>query len=333
MQLGRYESALAEAEQAHRLRGDVPIAVNLVARNYIFLDRLQDARTIFQKAFAQNPDQLFWRQGIYLLSFFDRDTKRMEDQVAWAMNTPGAEEHLLSMHYDTNAYFGRLGKARELTRQAVEFALRGEFRETAALLVAREALWEAWLGNSEAATRQARAALSLFAGRDVRALAALALARTGDAGQARKLADQLDAGFPLSTLVHYYWLPTIRAEIELHAGNHDRAIELLRTTAPYDLADTPLPLIPVYIRGQAFLLAGEGASAAGEFQKVLDHRGIVANSPLGSLGPLGLARAFALSGETAKARGEYQRFFEFWKQADTNIPIFKQAQAEYAKVN
>ena len=182
MALGQYENALAEAQQAYRKRGDTPVTVNLLARSYLFLDRLPDARAIFQKAFAQNPDQLFWRQGMYLFDFLDGDMKRMEDQVAWAMSTPGAEDSLLSMHSDTNTYFGHLEKARELSRRAVEFAQRHELKERSALLIAGEALREAWFGNSEAAGRQARAALSLVPGRDVRALAALALARTGDAG-------------------------------------------------------------------------------------------------------------------------------------------------------
>ncbi len=331
--LGQYENALAEEQQAYRMRGDVAVTVNGLARSYLFLDRLQDARAVFQKALAQNPDQLFWRQGMYLLAFLDGDMKSMEDQVTWAMSRPGTEDHLLSMHSDTNAYFGRLGKARELSRQAAEFAQRSEFKERAAGLLAREAVWEAWLGDSEAASQQARAALSMVPGRDVRALAALALARAGDASKARDLEDQLDAEFPSSTLIHGYWLPAIRAEIEMHSGNYDRAVELLRAAAPYDLADTPSPLIPVYIRAEALLRAGKGGAAAAEFRKLLNHRGIMGNSPMGALGNLGLARAYAVSGETTKARNKYEDFFNLWKDADFDIPVLKQAQAEYKKVN
>src|SRR5262249_18998209 len=155
-----------------------------------------------------------------------------------------------------------------------------------AMLVAREALWEAWFGNPEAAARQARTALGLAPGRDVRALVALALAHTGDRNQAGKLADQLDAEFPASTLIHSYWLRAIRAEIELRDRNYGRAIELLRATAPYDLADTPVPLAPVYLRGEAYLDARQGEAAAAEFQKILKHPGIVGNSPVGALAHL-----------------------------------------------
>ena len=203
----------------------------------------------------------------------------------------------------------------------MEFSERNELKERAAMLVAREALWEAWLGNSEVASRQARKALRLVPGRDVRALAALALAHSGDANHARELAEQLEAEFPLSTLIHNYWLPA------------SRAIEFLRVTAQYELADTPVPLGPVYVRGEAYLAAHQGEAAAAEFQKILEHRGIVANSPVGALAHLGMARAYSVSGDIAKARSRYQDLLKLWQGADKDIPVLKQAEAEYAKIN
>jgi eukaryotic-like serine/threonine-protein kinase len=329
MELGQHEHALAESVQAYEKRGDLSITLNHFARGYLFLNRLEDARAIYQKNFARNPNQLFWRQGMYLLGFFDGNTRLMEEQVGWAIQTPGAEDELLAMHANTDAYFGHVEKARELIHRAVEFSQRHELRERAARLIARGALWEAWFGNSEAAARQVRAALGLAPGRDVRALAALTLAHTGDRSQAGKLADQLDAEFPASTLIHSYWLPAIRAEIELHGRNYSRAIELLRPTASYELADTPVPLAPVYVRGEAYLEARQGEAAAAEFQKILEHRGMVGNSPVGALAHLGMARACSVSGETAKARSNYQGFFELWKQADADIPILRQARGEF----
>jgi DNA-binding winged helix-turn-helix (wHTH) protein/tetratricopeptide (TPR) repeat protein len=331
--LGQYENALPEAQQAYRMRGDLSVTLNLLARITLYLDRVQEARAIFQKAYDQNPDQLFWRQGTYLLAFLDGDTKRMEEQVAWALKTPGSEDHLLAMHAATNAYFGHSRTARELTRQAADFAQRAEFRERASLLMAREALREAWFGYFDAAIRQARAAVAMVPGRDVRALAALALARSGEVAEARKLSEQLDAEFPLSTLIHGYWLPAIQAEIEVHDGNYSRAVELLRAALPYELADTPSPLTPVYIRAEALLRAGQGAVAAGEFQKILQHRGLVANSPLGSLARFGLAQAYSRAGQAAKARAEYDNFLALWKDADPDIPILQQARAAYPKTN
>jgi tetratricopeptide (TPR) repeat protein len=329
MELGQHEHALAESVRAYEKRGDLAITLSHFARGYLFLNRLEDARAIYQKNFARNSNQLFWREGMYLLGFFDGNTRLMEEQVGWAMHTPGAEDELLAMDANTNAYFGHVEKARELTHQAVEFSQRHELRERAAMLIAREALWEAWFGNSEAAARQVRAALGLAPGRDVRALAALALASTGDRIQAGKLADQLGAEFPASTLIHSYWLPAIRAEIELHGRNYSRAIELLLPTASYELADTPVSLAPVYVRGEAYLEARKGEAAAAEFQKIIDHRGLVGNAPVGALARLGMARAYSVSSETDKARSNYQGFFELWKQADADIPILRQARGEF----
>jgi eukaryotic-like serine/threonine-protein kinase len=332
MELGQHEKALAESLEAHRKRGNLPITDVQLAHALLFLNRIEDARKLLDRASALNPDQLFWHEGIYLLGFLDGNTKRMEEQVDWAMHTPGAEDSLLSMAADTNAYFGRLEKAREVSRLAVEFARRHEFQERAAMLMAAGALREAWLDNAESARVQARVALNLLPGKGVRTLAALALARAGDAVSAGKLADQLDAESPSSALIHHYWLPAIRAQVEHHNGHYNQAIELLRTAAPYDLADTPAPLTPVYIRAEALLGAHKGDVAAAEFQKILDHRGIVGNSPVGALAHLGSARAYALSGEVAKARREYQKFLALWKDADANVPTLTQAKAEYLKL-
>jgi tetratricopeptide (TPR) repeat protein len=256
----------------------------------------------------------------------------MQEQVDWAMRTSGAEDSLLSMAADTNAFFGHIEKAREVSRLAVEFAQRHEFHERAAMLMAAGALREAWLDNAESARLQARAAVNLVPGKDVRVLAALALARAGDAALAKKLADQLAAEFSSSALIQYYWLPAIRAQVELRNGHYRQAIELLRAAAPYDLADTPLPMTPVYIRAEALLGARQGDAAAAEFQRILDHRGIVGNSPLGALARLGSARAYALSGDLAKAVSEYREFLALWKEADAVLPALKQANAEYVKL-
>ena len=332
MEMGQHEKALAESLEAQRKRGNLPITEVQLARVLLFLNHFKDARKLLDRASAQNPDQLFWHEGIYFLGFLDGDTKRMEEQVDWAMHTPGAEDSLLSMAADTNAFFGRLEKAREVSRLAVEFAQRHEFRERAAMLMAAGALREAWLDNAESARLQARAAVNLVPGKGVRALAALALARAGDAATAGKLADQLAAEFPSSALIQYYWLPAIRAQVELRNGHYSQTIELLQAAAPYDLADTPAPMTPVYIRAEALLGARLGNAAATEFQRILDHRGIVGNSPLGALARLGSARAYALSGDVAKAGSQYREFLSLWKEADAVVPAFKQANAELLKL-
>lgn len=198
-----------------------------------------------------------------------------------------------------------------------------------------EAVREAQIGNAVAARQQARTALSLAPGRDVRVLAALAVARVGDLSQAQKLADQLNADFPLDTLIQSYWLPTIRAEIKVYGDKGDSAVELLRSTAPYELGEPPAItscLYAVYVRGEAYLRAHEGEAAKTEFRKIIQHRGIVQNRPVGALARLGLARAYRLSGDTATARAAYSDFLTLWKDADPDIPVLKEAKAEYAKL-
>jgi predicted Zn-dependent protease len=190
--------------------------------------------------------------------------------------------------------------------------------------------------NPTFARRSALDALALAHGRDVRAVSALALAQAGDAFQAQKLAESLNRDFPLHTVVQGYWLPSIRAAIELNAKNANRALEILKSAAPYELGQSqPFNvgmMYPVYLRGQSYLLARQGKEAAEEFQKIIDHRGIVLNFPLGALAHLGLARAYALQGDTAKARAAYQDFLTLWKDADPDIPILIAAKSEYARM-
>jgi ATP/maltotriose-dependent transcriptional regulator MalT len=197
-------------------------------------------------------------------------------------------------------------------------------------------LREAEFGNASSARQNALAAMALVQGRDVRSVAGLALARAGETAQAQKLAESLNKDFPQNTIVQGYWLPSIHAAIEINGKNAARGIEILQTAVPYELAQCePLQvgmLYPAYLRGQAQLVAHEGKEAAVEFQKMIDHRGIVLNSPLGALAHLGLARAYALQGDTTKARAAYNDFFTLWKDADPDIPVLQQAKTEYAKL-
>jgi tetratricopeptide (TPR) repeat protein len=332
--LGQYENALSETQQALRLEPDnVPDYGNLT-ETYVLLDRLNDAKNTFHEAVVHKLDELFLRQTMYIVGFLEQDAQNMQEQVAWAMHKPGAEDLLLSTESDTEAYFGRLEKAREFSQLAVDSAQHNDAKETAALWEGNGAVREAQFGNVSGARQHALRALGLTPGRDVRVLAALALARAGDMSQARKLADQLNADFPLATQIQSYWLPTIRAEIELYGGEAKPAIELLHSTAPYELGE-PSPitcLYPVYVRGAAHLRALQGEAAAGEFQKILQHRGIVQNCPLGALARLGLGRAYALAGDKTKALAAYKDFLTLWKDADPDIPILKEAKAEYAKL-
>jgi tetratricopeptide (TPR) repeat protein len=262
----------------------------------------------------------------------------MERQIAWAAGKPGAEDLLLSLASDTEAFYGRLSKARAFSLRAVDSARRSDQKETAAGWQMNAALREAEFGNASQARKATSSALALASTRDAQILAALALARAGALVKAQEMAEDLANRFPRDTLIIGYWVPTINAAIEINRRNPSRAIEILQATAPYELGESyPMfqvggSLYPVHVRAQAYLLLHRGGEAATEFQRILDHSGIVMNCPLGALARLGLARAYALQGQTAKSRSTYQDFFTLWKDADSDIPILTQAKAEYAKL-
>jgi tetratricopeptide (TPR) repeat protein len=336
MRLGQWEKALRETQSALRLEPNNVITVGNEVEIELALNRIEHARASGEQALARNLDGSTLRLALYNAAFVRSDEKTMRAQFAWAAGRPGEEDWLLSAQSDTEAYFGRLLKARQFSQRAIESALRADAKETAALWHGSAALREVEFGNESEARQNATAALALLPGRDVKSIAALALARAGEVAQARKLADSLNTDFPRDTVVQDYWLPSIRAAIELHSKKSAKALEMLNAAAPYELAQCePFQvgmLYPIYLRGQTFLLAARGNEAGAEFQKIIDHRGIVVNSPLGALARIGLARAYALQGDTAKARAAYQDFLTLWKDADPDIPILQQAMAEYAKL-
>ena len=334
-QLGQYDKALAANLESQRLAPDVTGYFNL-AQTYLDLGRLDDAKKEIGKAQAANleGDLLHW--GIYQLAFIQGDTGEMERQVAWAAGKPGSEDILLSFQSDTEAYYGRLAKARDLSRRAADAAVRNDSKETAALWQVNAALREAEFGNSAAAKQAVASALALAPGRDVKMFAALTLAQVGEGARAKAIVEELEKTYPSQTVLKVYWLPSIKAAIELNANNPNQALVFLEAAAPYELGQPQQlqvgTLYPAYIRGQAYLAAHNGNSAAVEFQKFLDHRGIVVNFPLGALAHLQLGRAYAMAGDMAKAKTAYQDFFTLWKDADPDIPILKEAKAEYAKL-
>ena len=334
-QLGQYEKAVTEAQEALRLEPSIVEYTNL-AGDYLSLGRLEDAGKSIEQAKARNLDGDFLHQEIYYLSFLKGDVAEMERQVAWAAGKPGTEDLLLSVQSDTEAYYGRLGKARDFSRRAVDAAVRANAKEAAALWQVNAALREAEFGNSAVAKQDVASALTLAPGRDVKLFAALALARAGETARAKTIAEELEKNYPSQTVLKVYWLPAIKAATELNAGNSTQALVFLEAAAPYELGQPPQlqlgTMYPAYIRGQAQLMAHNGAAAVSEFQKFFDHRGVVINFPLGALAHLGLARAYVLSGDTAKAKTAYQDFLALWKDANPDIPILKEARAEFAKL-
>jgi tetratricopeptide (TPR) repeat protein/predicted Ser/Thr protein kinase len=334
--LGQYDKALAQSRESYRLVPDGLSYSNLV-NAYLFLNRLEEARTTAEEAQAKNLDSPYLRINLYALAFLQNDAAGMAQQVAWAAGKSGVEDALLEGEADTAAYSGRLAKARGFSRQAVASAERAEEKETAAGYEADAAVREALFGNEAEARQRVAAVLALSTGRDVKYGAALALALAGDAHRAQALADDLGKRFPEDTIVQFNYRPTIHAQFALDRNDTSRAIEALQAATPYELglpgtgSFTP-GLYPVYVRGDAYLAGHQGIEAAAEFQKILGNRGVVQNESIGVLSHLGLARAYVMQGDTAKAKAAYQDFLTLWKDADPDIPIFIAAKSEYAKL-
>ncbi len=335
-ELGQHEKAVTKTQEALRLEPNAVVDYVNLAQNYLALNRLDDARKAIAQAQQRklDGDTLHW--AIYQLAFLKGDAAEMERQVAWAAGKPGDEDLLLSFQSDTEAYYGRLVKARDFSRRAVDSAQRNDSKESAALWQVNAALREAEFGNTAAAKQGVGAALALAPGRDVKLFGALTLARIGETTGAKAIVEELEKNYPSDTMLKVYWLPTFKAAMELNTGNSTQAVMFLEAAAPYELGMPPQlqlgTMYPVYIRGQAQLVAHNGAGAATEFQKFLDHRGVALNFPLGALAHLGLARSYAMQGDTAKAKTDYNDFFTLWKDADSDIPILIAAKAEYAKL-
>jgi hypothetical protein len=299
--------------------------------NYLSLNRLEEGRATAQEALAKRPDSPPVRLGLYVLAFLKEDVPGMAQQMAWATGKSGAEDVLLASEANTVCYFGKLGSARKFSRRAVAAAERANEKETAASYEAEAAVREALLGNGAEARQRATAALAFSTGRDEQYGSTLALAAAGDP-RAQRLTNDLARRFPDATFVRYIYLPTIRAQVALEQNDASKAIEALQGATPYELGSAGFKLYPIYVRGLAYLAEQKGSAAAAEFQKILDHRGIVQNALIGALAHLQLGRAYALQGNTANSRAAYQNFLTLWKDADPDIPILIAAKAEYAKL-
>ena len=333
--LGNLERALEEFREALRLEPNTVFNYGNLGTAYTALNRLDEAEAVYKQMEERKLENEGVLQSRYWVAFLKGDAAQMAQLVSAAMGKPGAEDLLLATQADTEGWYGKLKNAHELTRRAMDSAQQNDANERTASYQAAAALREVESGNREQARAEANAALKMAPNRDVQAIAALALARAGDTAGAEKLAAELDRTFPLDTLVQRYWLPTIRAAVALEHKDPNRAIELLKAASTIELGEiTQLTifLCPAYLRGEAYLMLHDGNRAAAEFQKFIDHRGVVMNFPWGALARLGLARAYAMQGDTAKAKAAYQDFLTLWKDADPDIPILKEAKAEYTKL-
>jgi DNA-binding winged helix-turn-helix (wHTH) protein/tetratricopeptide (TPR) repeat protein len=336
-QLGQYDRALAEDLESVRLDPTNGSTHADVVSDYVYLNRMGDAQAAAKRALSQEFDTPKLRGKLYVMAFLQNDLSEMKLQTSWGAEKPGVEDWFLNLQADSSAYIGKLRPARDLSRQAVVMAAGSGESEVAAGYESFSAVRESLMGNPVQAKEHVTAALRLSRGREVLAAAALALAFSGDVGESEARANELAQRFPEDTLVKYNYLPTIRARIALNRNQASKAIEAVEVAAPYELGavgDRPftLSLYPVYVRGQAHLVTRHGSAAAAEFQKIIDHPGVVQNELIGALAHLGLARANVLQGNTPKALAEYQEFLTLWKDADLEIPTLKQAKVEYAKL-
>jgi eukaryotic-like serine/threonine-protein kinase len=339
--LGQFNKSWEGLKQAVQMDPGSALAITDLFASSIETDHFEDARNLAVEAQTQKMDSPALHLGLYQLGFLQNDPAEMAKQVNWATDQPGVEDALIAAEADVAAYYGQLSKAREFSRQAVASALKEGEKETASGYEADAALREALFGNAVEAKQRAAAALALASPRDVEYGIALASALTdtnkNSQAQITKRLDDLSSRFPEDTVVQFNYLPTANAMLQISAGNPAKAVEILDAARPYELGSPSnismsLSMYPVYVRGLAYLSTKKGTEATGEFQKILSHRGVVQTEPIGSLAHLGLARAYALQGDTAKAKAAYQDFLTLWKDADPDIPILKQAKAEYAKL-
>jgi len=329
--LGVYEKALAATRESIRLEPGSGLNHSNLVSALLSLNRLEEARSAADGALAKNLDSSLLRLYLYRIAFLQNDSAGMAKQVAWGAGKPGVEESFLGLESNTAAFYGQIEKAREFSRQAVAAATRDGDKAAAAGTEANAALREALLGNRAEARQRAAAALALSTGRDGQFEVALGLTLAGDIVWPRRFAQDFAKLSPEDTLVQFAFLPVLRAQLALSGNQAQKAIEFLQMAAPYESGEASA-LYPAFLRGQAYLAAHQGGEAAAEFQKILDHPGIVLNEPIGALAHLQIGRAYAMQGDSAKARTAYQDFLALWKDADRDIPILITAKAEYAKL-
>jgi serine/threonine protein kinase/tetratricopeptide (TPR) repeat protein len=332
--IGQYEKALTNASEAMRLEAKDRFAYQNVTFAYQDLDRYDEAKAIAEQAIAQNVDSLGVREALYAIAFIRGDAAGMQREIAWAAGKQ-EEPDMLFTEGEAEYSLGKTQRARETFRRAASLAESEGLKEDATNMRAWETVLEAELGNIQEAHQKATEALASPVDKNTRMILATALALCGDVNRAQKLIDELGKDFPLDTLLNNVSLPVARAIIEIQHNNPTRAIALLEAASPYELGSSAgaVGYSPIHTRAQAYLQSREGAKAAAEYQKILDHRGIDPLNPVYALARLGLGRALVFQGETAKARTAYQDFLAFWKDADPDMPVLKEAKAEYAKLH
>lgn len=336
--IGNFQKSVEVCKRAIEINPSFPPGPANLAWTYLALENYVDAERTVQQASERKlvfPDLLILP---YVIAFYKGDRVKMERAAAQAMNSPGAADWITNIEAFMLAYAGHLEQARTTTRRAMDMAAQAHQPERAAMFEAGAAVREAFFGNGSEAKQKAQAALGLSHNRDVEYGAAFAYAVSGDSAKSQALVNDLNKRFPEDTCVRFTYVPTVRAVIALNGGNSAEAIDVLKAAEPYDVAfpcswfGSFGDLYSPYVRGQAYFAAQRYAEAAREFRKVLDHPGIVLVDPVRVITHLQLGRTFAISGDKTKAKAAYQDLFALWKGANGDVPILKEAQAEYARL-
>ena len=332
--MGEDEKAVKEGLDQLRFEPDSANAYGNLASTYRDVNQFDASKRILDDAAAHHFDTDQLTLNRYLLAFLTNDAAEMQRIVAAAAEKPAQADEIFSTHGDTEAYHGRFNKSREWMLRAVNASKNNGDLETAASYYLDAAIQEAEIGRIDQARQDIDSGLALALNRDLQVEGAFALSRAGDVGRAQAMTDDLRKKYPSDTLVNSLWLPAIEASLDLQQGNHAHALDMLQTALPFERSTGiwGVVMYAPYLRGQAYLMAHDPNQAAAEFQKVIDHSGLVINRCVGALAHLGLGRAYASSGDKGKARIAYQDFLALWKDADTNIPVLRQAKAEYAKL-
>jgi tetratricopeptide (TPR) repeat protein len=326
--IGQYDQAIAEARESIRLNPNFPPPHRNLGLALLRLNRFAEARDVLAQAIQQKLDTTLFHSLLYEIAFVNNDTAGMQQQLDWASGKP---DEYVAFDWQTGgaAFAGEYRRSQELSRRAIDFAIRGDAKEVAAQYEAEQALRAAVFGQFAQAKAAAASSLALERNQTTLTRAALALALSGEAGKAQPLVDELEKRYPKDTLINGLWLPVIRATMELQIGNAAHAIELLQAAGRYE---TAAEFWPQTIRGQAYLRLKSGGEAAAEFQKILDHRGQAPLSALYPLAHIGVARAAMLAGDAAKSRSAYREFLISWGNADPGLSILIEAKKEYEKV-
>jgi len=339
---GNYEKAVDEAKIALGLDPDVAILYSNLALNYVSLERIDEAENTLRRASERKLEMPDFFVQRYSIDFLKGDRAGMEREVAQAREKPTMEDWMSNAEGFALAYSGHLEEARKMSRWAADLAREADRKETEALYDADAAAREALFGNASTARQRAMLALGLSNSRDVEYGVALALAVSGDSSRSQTLTDDISRRFPEDTKVRFIFSPTLRALLALNHNEPSKAVELLQTAIPYEDGIVSSGgseqlygagnLYSAYVRGEAYLALHQGAEAAVEFQKLVDHPAIVVVDPIGALAHLELGRAYVLAADKDKARTAYKDFLTLWKDADPDIPVLKQGEAEYAKL-